>query len=310
MEIPVPFPVETVNVFLVKGETLTLIDTGTNTDDAWNALVQQMGRIGHHPREIENVVITHHHADHCGLLDRLPRDIPVIGHPWNEPWVTQSPELLKSYQQFFAELGAQMGIPEAFMRKGPSLTRTLAYSCRRSLTHSVREGDHIDALPGFTVLETPGHASTHIALYREEDGLFIGGDVLLRHISSNPLLEPPCHGETERAKPLLQYNDTLRRLGDMPVLRVLAGHGPDVTEVRPLVQERLHKQEQRAQKVWHMLREHPMTAFEVCRELFPALYQKQLALTLSETVGQLDVLQYNQQVSIDTSGPHWVYHTR
>ena len=42
MEIPVPFAVETVNVFLVEGETLTLIDTGTNTEEAKKALESQL----------------------------------------------------------------------------------------------------------------------------------------------------------------------------------------------------------------------------------------------------------------------------
>lgn len=39
----------------------------------------------------------------------------------------------------------------------------------------MREGDRIDSMPGFTVIETPGHASTHISLYRESDGILIGG---------------------------------------------------------------------------------------------------------------------------------------
>lgn len=49
----------------------------------------------------------------------------------------------------------------------------------------MREGDRIDSMPGFTVIETPGHASTHISLYRESDGILIGGDALISHISSN-----------------------------------------------------------------------------------------------------------------------------
>ena len=52
-------------------------------------------------------------------------------------------------------------------------------------------------MPGFTVIETPGHASTHISLYRESDGILIGGDALISHISSNPILEPPYEGQTE-----------------------------------------------------------------------------------------------------------------
>ncbi|ENQ3078908.1 MBL fold metallo-hydrolase [Bacillus multifaciens] len=310
LEIPVPFAVEIVNIFLVEGETLTLIDTGTNTEEARLALEKQLNALGYKIEDIETVVLTHHHADHCGLLDIFPNQTNIVGHPWNEPWITQDPQFLKRYQQFFLDESKQFGVPETFLKKSASLTKTMIYSCKRSLTHTVREGDRIASLPEFTVIETPGHASTHISLYREKDGLLIGGDALIGHISSNPILEPPYEGETERAKPMLQYNETLKRLASMNISRVLPGHGEDVTDVKKLVNERLQKQEARAFKVLNLLKEQPMTAFEVCVKLFPVLYEKQLPLTISETVGQLDFLAYNQQVMIDKSSEKWIYYAK
>ncbi|MEI4829163.1 MBL fold metallo-hydrolase [Bacillus sp. FJAT-53711] len=310
MEIPVPFAVETVNVFLVEGETLTLIDTGTNTKESRLALEKQLAALGYKVEDIETVVLTHHHADHCGLLDIFSERTNIVGHPWNEPWITQDPQFIKRYQQFFLEASVQFGVPEVLLPQGALLTKTMIYSCKRSLTHTVREGDSIASLPEFTVIETPGHASTHISLYRERDGVLIGGDALIGHISSNPILEPPYEGETERAQPMLQYNETLKRLARMNISRVLSGHGEDVLDVAGLVNERLQKQEARAFKVLNLLKAQPMTAFEVCVKLFPTLYEKQLPLTISETVGQLDFLAYNQQVMIDKSSKQWIYYAK
>jgi glyoxylase-like metal-dependent hydrolase (beta-lactamase superfamily II) len=310
MELPVPFATETVNVYLIKAEKLILIDTGTKTEETLQSLNQQLGELGYRLSDIDTVIITHHHADHCGLLDYFREDVEVVGHPWNTPWITQNPEFIQGYQHFFEEIASQFGIPEATFKKGPSITHTLIYSCHRPLTHEVQEGDFIHVLPEFQVIETPGHASTHIALYRERDGLLIGGDLLLDRISSNPLLEPPYHEQKERAKPLLQYNESLRRIAGMPISRIITGHGKDVTNIPDLVEERLKKQEVRALKVLEMLKEKPMTAYEVCVKLFPAIYDKQLALTISETVGQLDFLEYNQQVMIDSSSKHWIYYVK
>ncbi|PEB53232.1 hydrolase [Bacillus pseudomycoides] len=311
MEIPVPFAVETVNVFLVEGETLTLIDTGTNTEEAKKALESQLGALGHKIEDIETVVITHHHADHCGLLNVFSENTNIVGHPWNEPWITKNPQFLQRYQQFFKEASLQFGVPEACLNDEALLmTQTLKYSCNRSLTHTVREGDEIESLPEFTVIETPGHASTHISLYRERDGLLIGGDALISHVSSNPILEPPYEGQTERARPLLQYNQTLKRLSEMNISRVLSGHGEDIINVNVLIEGRLQKQETRAFKVLELLKEKPMTAFEVCVKLFPVLYKEQLPLTISETVGQLDYLAYNHQVMIDESSPQLIYYAK
>lgn len=308
IELPVPFAIGTVNVYVVKGEKLTLIDTGTKTEKCKANLIKQLGEIGYRIDDIESVIITHHHADHCGLLNEFRNDIDIIGHPWNEPWISQDENFIDSYDTYIKQSMPTLGIPSVY--HNISLKKTFAYTCKRSLTTGVREGDSIDILPEFTVLETPGHASTHIALYRERDELLIGGDVLLERTSSNPILEPPYHGETKRAKSLLQYNETLRRLAQMPISRIITGHGKDITNVKPLVEKRLQKQEERAFKVLNMLKERPMTAFEVCVELFPAVHEKQLSLTMSETIGQLDFLEYNQQVMIDSSSEEWLYYAK
>ncbi|MDG4655646.1 MBL fold metallo-hydrolase [Ectobacillus antri] len=309
LPLPVPFATETVNTYLIKGDALTLIDTGTKTEETRQALVHQLAQFGYEIKDIETVVLTHHHADHSGLLGEFSDRTNIVGHPLNEPWITQNVAFIQKYERFSASLASELGVPEAFIEKGLSLTNTLKLACKRSLTRSVCEGDEIAELPGFRVIETPGHASTHIALYREQDGLMIGGDVLLARISSNPLLEPPYEGG-EREKPLLAYNHSLRRLAEMPISRIMTGHGEDVTEVEKLVRERLQKQQKRAEQVLQMIKKRPMTAFEVCQALFPGIYQKQLALTISETVGQLDFLEYNQKVKVDSVSGVLIYQSR
>lgn len=44
-----------------------------------------------------------------------------------------------------------------------------------AVTRELQEGDSVG--PGFQVLEVPGHSPGHIALWREEDGILIQGDV-------------------------------------------------------------------------------------------------------------------------------------
>ena len=61
----------------------------------------------------------------------------------------------KSGIMSFRETALQFGVPAAFLKDEALLTtRTLKYSCNRSLTHTVRE--EIVLIPyGFTVIETP-----------------------------------------------------------------------------------------------------------------------------------------------------------
>ena len=47
IEVPTPFAVGPVNVYLLAGEVLTLIDAGPLTNDAWQALSQGIEQIGY-----------------------------------------------------------------------------------------------------------------------------------------------------------------------------------------------------------------------------------------------------------------------
>ena len=79
IEIPTPFAVGPVNVYLLEGDYLTLVDTGALTEEAWEALNQGIKEIGYEVKDIKQVVLTHHHVDHCGMLERV-REVSGLAH--------------------------------------------------------------------------------------------------------------------------------------------------------------------------------------------------------------------------------------
>jgi glyoxylase-like metal-dependent hydrolase (beta-lactamase superfamily II) len=291
LSIPIPYQMKTVNVYVVEGDILTLIDTGTNTTESLEALKLGLNEIGYEINDVEQVILTHHHPDHSGLLDVFRDDVIIVGHKRNNPYLIQEESFLDSYALFFSDLARKFGVPDEFIKQMPRYHQKIPYTSKSKLTQTVDEGDLLASLEGFKVIYTPGHATSHIALYRESDGLLFGGDLLLEKVSSNPLLEPPLDGETFRPRPLPQYNESLRRIALMPIQKIYTGHGNPVLDVKKLVESRLEKQQLRANKVYELLKEQPLTAYEVCKEIFPKVYQKQLSLTMSETVGQLDFLE-------------------
>ena len=305
--VPTPFPVGNVNMYLIKGDSLTLIDAGVKTEEAWHSFQQQLRQIGYTPSDIDQVVITHHHPDHVGLLDYLPDTIPVIGHQKADRWIRQDEKFFQQHQQFFEQFLLECGVDRSFLAQLSNLRSSLRYSCRRPLTAAVKEGDSLPGLPHWKVIETPGHAQSHVVFYRETDGVMIGGDHLLLHISPNPLMEPPFPGETERPKPLVQYNASLLKMRDYDISFVMTGHGEDVTDVSELIEKRLRKQRERAEQVLDMLKQGPHTVFQVCLKLFPAVYQQEFMLTMSEAIGQLDYLEENGAVRKKKANDYYVY---
>lgn len=305
--IPTPFPVGDVNVYVVKGDRLTLIDVGPKTDAAWEALNAQLKDLQLTVNDIEQVVLTHHHPDHAGLLDFFSPNLEVYGHRLNERWLSRTDAFLSAHDEFYYALFREFGIPEQYLSFIGLLKKTLRYACNRSLTGELAEGNIPPGLDNWTVIETPGHAQSHIGLLREKDGVFIGGDHLLAHISPNPLLEPPLPGTSERPKPQLQYNESLKKLQQLPIQLVYSGHGTDITNVNELIEKRLARQHERAMHVKKWLEAEPLTVFEVCRRLFPAVYERELSLTISETIAQLDYLHERGEVRINKEKGAFLY---
>jgi glyoxylase-like metal-dependent hydrolase (beta-lactamase superfamily II) len=89
----------------------------------------------------------------------------------------------------------------------------------------LRDGEPLPGFPGWTVLETPGHADDAIALHCADAGLLVCGDTVRNFLGGewNPLV-------VDRAA----FAETRRRLRALPVHAVLPGHGP-VLEGRDVI---------------------------------------------------------------------------
>lgn len=296
--LPTPFPVGDVNVYVIKGERLTLVDAGPKTKEAYELLCKKLKEINLSINDIEQVVLTHHHPDHSGLLDYLPESIEVYGHPVNDRWLYPTESFINEQKDFYQKLFVEFGIPKDYFGFISLMEKELELLGRRRLTGHLLEGMSPIGLSEWKVIETPGHAQSHIGLYREKDKVYVGGDQLIAHVSPNPLIEPPLPGEKERPKSLVQYNESQRKLLKIPMKIVYSGHGKEIYDKNELIESRFKKQRERAYLVKGWLEKESLTVFEVCQRLFPKVYKKQLPLTISETVGQLDFLSVQNEIKM------------
>src|SRR5262249_27567413 len=74
------------NVYLlVEPQGLTLIDTGMPGSS--RKILDYVRRIGHSPRDVTTILLTHQHVDHVGGAEELARatGADVLAHPLDAP---------------------------------------------------------------------------------------------------------------------------------------------------------------------------------------------------------------------------------
>lgn len=304
--LPTPFAVGDVNSFLMKGDTLSLVDAGPKTPEAYAALEHGIKEAGYSFNDIEQVILTHHHPDHAGWIDAFDQ-ATVLGHTYNDLWLKRDDAFFKYHDAFYLERLIEEGVPEEYLFWVKRMKRSVVLMGDRPLDRLLAEGDTLPGHEGWTVMETPGHAQSHLVFWNEQTGEMIGGDLVLEKVSSNPLIEPPLDPAMGRPRSLLQYNASLKRVLALPVDVIYSGHGNEVRNIHALIESRLVKQRERAMKVLAMMDGGPRTIFELTKELFPAVYEKELGLTLSETIGQTDYL-VDEGLVVETRDEGGIYH--
>jgi glyoxylase-like metal-dependent hydrolase (beta-lactamase superfamily II) len=113
--VPAANRLKSYNFYLVKNEdSLMLIDTGLNNDDCWDSLQRILRINGFTLADITGILITHHHTDHIGLVNRIVSDhsIPVYAHPYAKLLLNRDIEYVKMRVDFFRKLYQEMGCGE------------------------------------------------------------------------------------------------------------------------------------------------------------------------------------------------------
>ena len=123
--IPTPFAVGDVNAFLIKGDTLSLVDAGPKTPEAYEALKHGIKEAGYSFNDIEQVILTHHHPDHAGWIDAFD-NAKVLGHTYNDLWLKRDEAFFRYHDAFYLECLIEEGVPEQYLGWVKKMKRSVA----------------------------------------------------------------------------------------------------------------------------------------------------------------------------------------
>jgi glyoxylase-like metal-dependent hydrolase (beta-lactamase superfamily II) len=299
--LPTPFAIGAVNVYLLDGDPLTLVDPGPRVPEARAGLEEGLARHGRRVEDVELVLLTHQHHDHVGLAEEV-RERSGARVAAIEP-------LARFLADFDASMDADDAYAVAIMHRHGVEPETAARL--NSLSRSWRgvgggvavdtvlaEGEVVRAGGrDLRVHRRPGHSPTDTVFHDERDGLLIGGDHLLEHVSSNPVVHCPI-GEpdpagapagADRPQPLVDYLASFARTREQEVSVVAPGHGVPFAGHRELIAQRESMHRTRAERILERIHGE-VTAADIAREMWGRIPMSQAFLALSEVLGHVDLL--------------------
>jgi glyoxylase-like metal-dependent hydrolase (beta-lactamase superfamily II) len=287
--------VGSVNAWLLRGEPLTLIDTGPRNAESLAALENGLRAHGVRLEDIELVIGTHHHLDHVGLTAVIQRrsGARVAALDSLADYASAYEDRAAAERCFSRGLMAAHGVPAQVIADNEGFWDFISDNSE-SFATDIRliEGDVIRAGGrDLRVVVRPGHSTTDTLLVDDEARLAFVGDHVLACISSNTEIYPGPGEERVRPRARLTYLEELRKTAAMPLDTLLTGHGAPVKRHKDLIRRRLIEHNRRSERIAAVLEDGPNTAYGVAHELWPArMVREQPLLVLWEVLGHLDLM--------------------
>src|SRR5262245_13217641 len=182
ISLPTPFYIGAVNVYLVKEDPITLIDTGPKTRDAIDALRTGLRQNGLNVSDIRRIILTHAHEDHCGLARSL-RDEAKQAQVFVHDWETGHRAGRLEHEENL-NLLRRAGVPDdeiQSMRRLYEDVRQYADSLEDDHCAELADGAELEFDTGvLRVVHTPGHTPGSCSFLREADRTLIAGDCVLK----------------------------------------------------------------------------------------------------------------------------------
>ncbi|MEK7281286.1 MAG: MBL fold metallo-hydrolase [Chloroflexota bacterium] len=255
-----------VNCYLLKGsDGWLMVDTGWNTDGAFNALEQQLHILGLTFNQVSQIVVTHMHFDHFGLVGRIKQvsSAKVAYHRIEKEIIETR---LKNQQQLQGQMREAMrshGVPQAELDMLPPHKAVAAMTDIVWPDRVLEDGDKVSTgLFNFRVILTPGHSRGHVCLYEPDRKLLFTGDHIL------PITIPNIsYHAFSGPNPLADFTHSLGELRRLPVIRVFPAHRHVFVDLPKRIDEIFHHHEGRAGLILGTLKKGPSTAYKIASRI-------------------------------------------
>lgn len=266
LQLPIPDSHQAyVNAYVVDGDRdngALLVDTGWNTEEAFESLKRQLANLHVNLKEIRQIVVTHAHPDHYGLAGELKRrcNAEVYLHEMEKDIIKSRYVNMDKLLQKVARSLQVNGTPPDELTE----LQTASLPMRRFVSPvlpdvTLHGGETITTgYFSFKVLWTPGHAPGHICLYEPSKKILLSGDNILPTITPHIGLHPQSG-----SNPLGDYLNSLNAIKQLDVKLVLPGHERPFNGLEQRIEEIIQHHKQRNAEILSTLNAASKTAYQI-----------------------------------------------
>jgi len=309
---PVPLPknpLKELNCYIIKGDGRHLmVDAGFNTDEGHAAVNHAFSELGISLKDTD-IFLTHLHADHTGLIERLKADCgDIYISETDGGYVNKA--FMDSYWTSRTERQRLMGFPE---------NEILDYKQHPMYKYGAKT--HTDfqfVSPGkafsysgynFTAIDLKGHTPGQLGLYDKEKGVLFCGDHVLNKITPNIQL---WEFETDS---LGCFLENLKKVRQLDIKLLLSAHRSFIKNHAGRIDELLLHHERRLANILSLLKNGKTIPYEIASGIlwefgdgvFEAFPPAQKMFASSEVLAHLEHLRRLGEVSLVSTDPVYVY---
>ncbi len=303
--IPNPMFEGDLNLYVIAGDPLTLVDTGIGTPEALAALEAGLAGHGLALADVKQVLLTHKHADHIGLAADIRERSGATVYIHEDDWPGVA-DLDRRHGEFLPLVLERLKMARVPQEEIDKLTKFLGHGkrfARQTEAEKLQDGDTFE-ISGQTleVIHTPGHTQGCVS-FRYGRHLFTGDHVL-------PTISPNIGaGEMRRTGMMQRFLDALDRIATYQTddLVALPGHGPAFSNLAERCAQLRDHHLKREEAILNILRERgePMTIYEVAQSLWKKLPGYHIVLAISEVNSHLEKA-VADDLAAEDDGRFWV----
>ncbi len=307
LRLPLPWPgVPHCNAWAIAaGSGVVLIDTGMHEPGSMAQLERALDQVSLRVEHVRLLICTHAHSDHWGqaapICDRGACELWMHPNHAHALLTAEDPDAALARR---LEVARQSGVPEEALRRYAERAKGVPSGIARAVQpdRALVAGVEIETdLGSWSVVETPGHAPSHVCLFQAQRRLLISGDHLLGRISLYY-----DYGWTP--DPVGEFLHSLDLVDRLDARLALSGHGRPFVDVHGHVEGNRELVAERLAAVRAALRDGPRTAVEIAPSVYgESLSERNAAWFLPQTLCYLRHLERAGSVSReqDGAGERW-----